>query len=664
MDCPSSKKAHIRLAGTDKSVLADVSSSQVASETNLWYLDFRLHASVAKEDSGPKGDIFSVELDAKSSLAESFLESCLNEITAGPNSPIIPIRFLLPSTNGSVVRSDFLERRLECCERVANVVSFLSPLQSVNAAPYQDVSVTTPATVLSKAIGAIRLHPHASFQALDADLVNRLSFSWLLPTPLSPRRIAWVQGREDIDCLERVLKAAVAMGIKLVVMDERGHWLQDFQSPWAHYREAFVEVDITPNDGFPQRVADAVKAYPKPIDGIVTISDVRLPGVAKACRILNLPSEDPDAYEVAGDKGRTRLLEVVGANESFVLESADGLEAHLANRSQQGLPPLCFPLVVKPVVGWSSDCVTKVRNETELVAAVRKASDRHADSAKRSTSVVVEPYVDGPEVDANFVLLDQEILFCDINDDFPSPADLREDGAKASFQETQNVIPSALSAVEIAAVQEQMRASVLRQGFKSGVFHCEARVRNSRARYTVQEGGLIDLKTTKPEITRPEDIEVYLHEVNARPAGYLESVAVALAYGVDYYATRMLLALGPDETARVRALSQPFRDGPQFHLSVMIIQQTQAGIMKTVDAVVEFLNKHPHIRPNVVDYYTRKKGGDILEGPDAASLWWIAFFSVVSRVSRRDLLEHVEYIESHFEYETDKGVVQIRSTKP
>ncbi|KAF2271447.1 uncharacterized protein EI97DRAFT_487445 [Westerdykella ornata] len=560
----------------------------------------------------------------------------------------VEVRILFSSESGYVIRSDLLQYRLDCWPDILRVFSFLDPLQKVKQVDIPD-RATLFRLLLPDAIGALVVKDGAISHDVETELQNRFSLPFLQAEPIISRRIAWVQGREDIDCIERALKAAVALGIKLVVLDEPGHWLQDPQSPWAHLREAFVAVDISPDSGLATRIADAVKSYPEQIDGIVTISDVRLPAIARACVMLGLPTESVEAYEIAGDKGRTRLLEPVGSDESFVLTHADDLGPYLERREH----PLRFPLVVKPVVGWSSDCVSKVKDVAELKSAVRKASNRHAQAPKPSTTVVVEPYIDGPEVDANFVLLNGEILFLDINDDFPSPADQEGAGLKANFQETQNVIPSGLPKAEQDAIRTHLKSSILRQGFRSGVFHCEARVRNATVGYGSTTSGIVDL-VPKPKIAESQEVAVYLHEINARPPGYLESVAVLLAHGVDYYALRMLLALGSPEIPRLRALSQPFQGGPQFHLSLMIIQQTRAGIMKTGDAAKEFLEKHPHMREHVVDYYTRKKGGDVLEGPDASSLWWIAYFSVVSRTSRQELLERVEYIQRHFEYEVEE----------
>ena len=631
-------------------------------------------------------------IDASSSALLHFLNGsvyALEEATTANGVPngapahdAINLRFIFAAANGQVIRSDFLTRRLEGCEHVKHVQSFLAPLQHVTAVADLAAAVATTTSgapnpsstlneLLTSSIGAIRLSPKSSFSTLDAELKNRLSFSWLLPSPsaspatpaLRRRRIAWIQGREDYESIGRAFEAALALGISLVIFDVRGHWLQADDWPYAHLREAFVELDITPDEGFPARIVEAVRAYPGKFDGMVTISDVRLPFIARACEILGLPTERPEAYDVAGDKGAARMLEEEGrgVTESFVLPDADGLEAVLSRQrtKEEGLQ---FPLIVKPVVGWCSDCVSKVKDEEQLVRAVRKASDRHAQSAKKSTAVVVEPYVDGPEVDANFALLDGEILFFEIVDDFPCTADdaTRGTDANANFLETQVVMPSALPPAEITALRDQLHASILRQGFRSGIFHCEARIRNSRVSYqklgstSSSEGGLVDLLPRTDAKSTQDEPEVYLHEVNARTPGYLESLAVLLTYGVDYWALRMLLAIGPEEAPRLHALSQPFLNGPQFDLAISIITQNRAGIMRTPDAGKAFLEKHPHVKERTVDWYTLKKGGDILEGPDADELWWIAYFTVVSREGRGDLLQLVQYIHETFEYEVDE----------
>ncbi len=599
------------------------------------------------------------------------------------------ICLILPLDSGHMVRSDFLQRRLECCEFVLSAASFIPPLSFVQAVPCPPgEELSSPGAggldaAVSFAVGALHLRSGTAPSAVDRELHNRLSFPWLLPDPLRPRRIAWVQGRDDLQSIGRAFEAAAALGIRLVILDEPGHWLQGAGSAGAHLREAFVEVDITPDRGLSGRIVAAVRAYPEPIDGVVTISDVRLAAVAWASRELGLPTENPEAYDVAADKGRTRMLEeerrmeaTGGATasgvgkESFVLRRAEDLQPFLEARQRDDSDGdsslLTFPRIVKPVVGWSSECVARVESEAELVAAVQRASDRHAASPTPSTAVVVEPYVAGPEVDANLVVLDGEVLFCDISDDFPSEGDRAGAGLWANFEETQNVMPSALPAAEQAGIRERLLGSVVGQGFRTGVFHCEARVRNSRCAYRAsQEDGVVDLVPEAAAAAVTTDsgdgkaVDVYLHEINARPPGYLETVAVLLAYGVDYYALRLLTAIGGDEAARIRALSQPFLDGPQFHLSLLMVHQARAGVMRSRDAVGEFLDEHPDVKANVVDFYSRKKGGDVLVGPGSSDLCWVGFLSVVSRASRADLLRRVEHVAKHltYEIETPEGVL-------
>jgi hypothetical protein len=249
------------------------------------------------------------------------------------------------------------------------------------------------------------------------------------------------------------------------------------------------------------------------------------------------------------------------------------------------------------------------------------------------------------------VLLDGEILFYDINDDFPSRGDADDANHESNFQETQNVFDSALPENEKIALRDSLHRSILRQGFQSGIFHCEARVRNSRVHYIRGEDGLVDLES-KLEIPN-EGVSVYLLENNPRTPGYLETVAVDLTYGVDYYGLRLLLALGASQNSRLRALSKPYMNGAQFHLSAMIVPQTRSGVMKTADAGADFLWRHPTLAEQIPDYKTEILGGEVVGGPTAASLWWLAYFSVFSRNSRRDCLKFVQFIEDNYEYELE-----------
>ena len=190
------------------------------------------------------------------------------------------IRLVYLHTPGYLIRSDLLAQRLECCEGVERVESFTSPLHVVPSIAFQDVNPSQLPIVLSCAIGGLLVHglEAGKFEDellhLDNEFRNRFSFPWVQSNPVPCRRIAWVQGRENIGVSRRAYEAARAMGVSLVMIDNPGHWLQDDHGPYAHLREAFIPVNIEVDQGFTQRIVKAIQGYKYPVDGLMTISDV------------------------------------------------------------------------------------------------------------------------------------------------------------------------------------------------------------------------------------------------------------------------------------------------------------------------------------------------------------------------------------------------------
>lgn len=187
------------------------------------------------------------------------------------------------------------------------------------------------------------------------------------------------------------------------------------------------------------------------------------------------------------------------------------------------------------------------------------------------------------------------------------------------------------------------------KGFAPGCFHCEARLRNSRTEYKTVDGAQ-DLYL-KSDSTEPESAAgVWLLEINARPPGYMETAAVALVYGVDYFASQMLCSVGDD--ARFGALARPFQNGPQANLLVQFVPQDKAGIMKSQDAGAELLERNPDIAENVVEYKTWKKG-ERLVGSEGSELLWMAYFLIMHK-ERSQCLEVGGEILRRFRYEMEE----------
>ncbi|KAG7008271.1 hypothetical protein G7Y79_00006g018910 [Physcia stellaris] len=170
----------------------------------------------------------------------------------------------------------------------------------------------------------------------------------------------------------------------------------------------------------------------------------------------------------------------------------------------------------------------------------------------------VEEYCAGPEVDVNFVLSDGKVLFAEVADDFPKAGDRDRGAESTAFQESAVVFPSPLPTQEIEILKTSLHQTLLDMGFRTGVYHVEARVNNSRKR-CVPRDGITDLEDVIGDVASAQP-SAFLVEVNPRSVGEMAKVTILRAYGIDYHALHLLLAVG--DTERAAALSQPFVGAP------------------------------------------------------------------------------------------------------
>lgn len=580
------------------------------------------------------------------------------------------VKLLLPSRSGYVAQSDFLERRMVDCLNVIEVKSFTTPGQRIEACATGSYESMGLSDLLSYCYGAIIVEIEDSSSAtneseqVNEELVKRLSFTWLLPNPISRKRLAFVGGASPAK-LEGFAIAAASLNIALVVFDEPGHWISSDE--FAHLREKFVPLDMTADANMAHRVAAALSQYQSNnldktrLDGIITVDEHLLTIISEAAALLGFNTSPPKSVGLAQNKFQTRQLD---SNVYCRLVSS---MADLEKLLTEDGPLLQYPLIVKPSKGWSSEGVWKVSNEQELRTKVPTLW-QDAFTAWHGRDVVIETYVDGPEVDANMVLVDGEVVFFEVNDDFPSPGD--DDYAEkdknlastrvANFVETSNMLPSALPACEIDALQHRLHELALAAGFRDGVLHMEAKLRNSTCHYTMDSDlpdsdGLRDLKpkTSEPSKMRPED--VFLLEINPRQPGWQEIEATAHAYGVSYYSLPLLHALADKE--RILALSQPYLGGAQYHMQLMFVSALKGGVYKSGDICATVLNSDQGQRLNahVVKCANLMDEGQIVPDPSTGMVYgnFIAYFLIVSRQSRREALRIGHEVENLVRIHTD-----------
>jgi hypothetical protein len=325
--------------------------------------------------------------------------------------------------------------RMTDCPVVDLSFSAFQPLQRLRATSGAE-SHDTLHDIFTHAIAGVLLRTIPKslpqrFRELDHQLLERLSLPWLSSMPLCRRTLAIIEGGFNFDFRQRMLEDAHALGIDVIILDKESHWLNC--ASYQHLRHAFLAMDMTLDSDLPYRIVRTLDANGIYVAGITSFSDPYLVATAKAAEILQLPTSPSIALEKAVDKNKCRRS-FSNQPKTFCCTSENDFKEQLTAMSYV----LSFPLIVKPTHGGGSQGLVKVRDEQELYSTLSQAFDR------AGKQVVVEPYVDGPEIDANFALHHGDILFCEISDNFPCAGDLPNADINDYFLETRIIFPSAL----------------------------------------------------------------------------------------------------------------------------------------------------------------------------------------------------------------------------
>ncbi|KAJ5529715.1 hypothetical protein N7527_003108 [Penicillium freii] len=558
------------------------------------------------------------------------------------------IKLVVPLAKGYIVRSDIITLRLQDCPLVDQTRSFTNPLQTYEGHPNPSLlphkdDIALP-EILSAAAAIILVQPaplgdlDIVSSDLNRELENRLSFQWIIPEPARQRTLALVEANSSHpeDGLS-LYTAAEALGIKLVVLDNAGHWLE---SP-HHVKscDAFIPTRLTnpPAKEMKDNILDSLRAYGKPVDGIITFADTYWPYVAEAANVLGLPTAPPEAFRVATNKYHTSVFAGHQAYHASSLNQAISI-------SQE--PDLPYPLIVKPCGGWSSEGVYRVDSrDTLLDAASAILASRHG------PEFVIEPYCDGPEVDINLVLLEGELLFFEVCDDLPKSADVNGPtvGALNNFHELCSVYPSNLPEAEIELLRKSFLNILLSLGLRSGVMHLEGRIENSTVQYITRDGVSVLSQRAKDGDNPPK---AWLIEINPRPLGMTGSQIVESTYGIDYWGLALLLAV--DDKTRVRALASPYSKGPQY-TSVMVFIPADfsiscEGIFDSDDICKDLLSR----RPDLAEFISRcgclVKTGQRIPHPSTGRNTFVAYFNVFSRKSHEEALNIAKEVREAVRY--------------
>jgi hypothetical protein len=360
--------------------------------------------------------------------------------------------------------------------------------------------------------------------------------------------------------------------------------------------------------------------------------------IAQIAPELGLQTAPPDSLRIATNKFLTSKY--VG-HEAY---SANSLDEALALAKKVDLP---YPLIVKPCDGWSSEGVSRVDTPDALPVAIKSI-----DTSRHGTEFVMEQYCSGPEVDVNLVLLDGEILFAEICDDLPKSADINGPtvGSLTNFHELNSVYPSALPKQELDLLITSFADTLSSLGIENGVMHLEGRVKNSTMDYR-ETHGIIDLHAHN-DTSLSDSPSAWLIEINPRPLGMTGSHIIESTYGIDYWA--LAVVLGVNDKPRARALSIPYKHGPQYTAIMVFIPADFPaecdGIFDSDDICVDLIARRPDLGRNISRCATLVKRGEKVKHPSTGKNTFLAYFNVFSRVGREEALSLAKEVREEVRY--------------
>ncbi|MDX2821056.1 ATP-grasp domain-containing protein [Streptomyces ipomoeae] len=279
-------------------------------------------------------------------------------------------------------------------------------------------------------------------------------------------------------CLESV---SAAYDVVLITSDE-----PSWEVPFI--RDCVVVPD--PTDQAALSAAGWALADRYDLAGVFTWTEWYLVPVARLARQLGLRTAAPEVMQACRNKATARSLFA-----RHGVPSTASVSVRTRQEAQAAAERIGYPVVLKPAAHAASVGVIRVDGHEQVAAAYDFAA-RAAGLGAESTSVLVEEYLDGPEVSAECVTYRGETTVVAITRKTLS--------APPFFEELAHSVDASDPLIDVVA--PAARAAIGALGITDGVSHVEMRLVHDRPR---------------------------LIEVNGRIAGDMIGYLVRLATGID-----------------------------------------------------------------------------------------------------------------------------------
>lgn len=208
--------------------------------------------------------------------------------------------------------------------------------------------------------------------------------------------------------------------------------------------------------------AIAALASTTPVDAIIAADDAGVEIAALASELIGLPTSPAGSVHATLDKSlmRASLLAAEIAQPRFEVVGVGGAAA-AAER-------IGYPVVTKPRTRTASIGVVRSNDAGDLEIAAGIA-ERHQRADDGSATILVEEYLDGPEISLEGMVWDGVVETLAIFDKPDQPSG-------PFFPESTFVTPSTLSRREVAEVEATVQRATRAIGLTHGPIHAELRI--------------------------------------------------------------------------------------------------------------------------------------------------------------------------------------------
>eukprot|EP00276_Gloeochaete_wittrockiana_P007335 CAMPEP_0184659736 /NCGR_PEP_ID=MMETSP0308-20130426/30845_1 /TAXON_ID=38269 /ORGANISM="Gloeochaete witrockiana, Strain SAG 46.84" /LENGTH=553 /DNA_ID=CAMNT_0027099787 /DNA_START=35 /DNA_END=1696 /DNA_ORIENTATION=+ len=255
-----------------------------------------------------------------------------------------------------------------------------------------------------------------------------------------------------------IFDRAVELGVKIVLVDLPGTWA-------APMVEHYLQVDTLDHDNAAPTAIKMIKDLNLPIDGICTFWENDTPLCGQIATGLGMIGNSYESCMTCRSKYNTRAaMEKAGLRIPAYKKIRNDIDL------EDGITKVPFPAVLKPVFGAEAQGATKVTNAEEARAAyfaVKKLLSVNYDTIYSwGVEFILEQYLDGEEVDVDFLLFDGKVVFQSITDNLETN--------EPDFLNTASILPSILPAHKQQELTELAARTCLDAiGLTVGAIHVE-----------------------------------------------------------------------------------------------------------------------------------------------------------------------------------------------